>query len=212
MQNAADKVTVLRHPLIQIELTTLRDKRTNMKDFVQATRRIGLLLAMEATRDLSTISVKIETPLAEADGVIARNDVVIVTILRAALGLEGPIREIIPDAKVHHLGIRRDEGTALPHFYYPHEHRRLQVDGYVILNDPMLATGGSACAALQVIKKAGARNIRFVCVVAAPEGIDAVASRHPDVRIITAAVDSHLNERKYIVPGLGDFGDRLNGT
>jgi uracil phosphoribosyltransferase len=173
--------------------------------------RISLLLASEATRDVPKRSVRVETPLGPADGTRVDGNVVVVPVLRAGLGMLDAVLELIPSARVGHIGLQRDEITAVASQYYS----RLPGDltgSYVLMIDPMLATGGSAVAALDLIKQSGARDIRMICIVAAPEGIALVSEHHPDVHIYTPAVDRGLNAHKFIVPGLGDFGDRLYGT
>ncbi len=173
--------------------------------------RISLLLAAEATRDLPSGGVTVSTPLGPAAGRRVNGDVVVVPVLRAGLGMLDAVLELIPTARVGHIGLQRDEMTAIASKYYSKLPGSL--DGaFVLMIDPMLATGGSAVAALDHLAQAGARDIRMICIVAAPEGVGVVQKHHPGVRIYTPAIDRHLNEHKYIVPGLGDFGDRLYGT
>ena len=173
--------------------------------------RISLLLAAEATKDLPSDQVTLTTPLGPAEGRRIKGDVVVVPVLRAGLGMLDAILELIPSARVGHIGLQRDEMTAVASRYYS----KLPPDlhgSYVLMIDPMLATGGSAVVALDMIREAGARNARMICIVAAPEGIELVEQHHPDVHIYTPVVDQRLNDHKFIVPGLGDFGDRLYGT
>jgi uracil phosphoribosyltransferase len=173
--------------------------------------RISLLLAAEATKDLPASQVTITTPLAAADGRRVSADVVVVPVLRAGLGMLDAVLELIPMARVGHIGLQRDEITAVASQYYAKLPREME-HSVVLMIDPMLATGGSAVAALDLLARAGARDVRMICIVAAPEGVSLVERRHPGVRIYTPAIDRELNEHKFIVPGLGDFGDRLYGT
>ena len=204
-------VHLVEHPLVHDALATLRDASTPPELFRRMAVRISLLLASEATRDVPKRPVRVQTPLGPADGTRVDGNVVVVPVLRAGLGMLDAVLELIPSARVGHIGLQRDEITAVASQYYS----RLPDDlsgSYVLMIDPMLATGGSAVAALDLIKKAGARDIRMICIVAAPEGIALVSEHHPDVHIYTPAVDQGLNAHKFIVPGLGDFGDRLYGT
>ena len=189
----------------------LRDARTAPPAFRRAANRISVLLAAEALRDLPSSSATVTTPLGPAEGRVVLTDVVVVPVLRAGLGMLDAVLELIPAARVGHIGLQRDESTAIASHYYSKLPKNLQ-NSVVLMIDPMLATGGSAVAALDHLAKAGARDIRMICIVAAPEGVDLVQKHHPGVRIYTPAIDKHLNEHKYIVPGLGDFGDRLYGT
>lgn len=173
--------------------------------------RISLLLAAEATRDLPVRQVTVQTPLGPADGRRIGADVVVVPVLRAGLGMLDAVLELMPGARVGHIGLQRDELTAIASQYYAKLPAGIH-DSVVVMIDPMLATGGSAVAALELLKNAGARDIRMICIVAAPEGVAMVERTHPDVRIYTPVVDRALNAHKFIVPGLGDFGDRLYGT
>jgi uracil phosphoribosyltransferase len=173
--------------------------------------RISLLLAAEATRDIPNDAVEVQTPLGPAAGRRIRDGVVVVPVLRAGLGMLDAILELIPTARVGHIGLQRDELTAVASRYYSKLPARL-ADSYVLMIDPMLATGGSAVAALDMLRDAGARDVHMICIVAAPEGIALVERHHPDVHIYTPVVDQGLNPHKFIVPGLGDFGDRLYGT
>jgi uracil phosphoribosyltransferase len=203
-------LTVIQHPLALHVLTHLRDRTTKPALFRTLCHQITLLLALEATRDLATDERAIETPLEKMTGRVLTTPLVVVPILRAGLGMVEPFLDLFPDVSVGYVGLERDHATAIAHSYYcklpPLEGRR------VLVIDPMLATGGSAAQALDVIKAAGARDPALVCIVAAPEGVALVEQRHPGVPIFVAALDRALNARKYILPGLGDFGDRLYGT
>lgn len=203
-------VTVLDHPLAAHLLTVLRDAATPPESFREHARRLAVMLVLEGLRDLPARDVTVRTPLAPAPGAVI-DHVVAVPILRAGLGLLTAVTELFPDVSVGYLGVERDEASLQPQSYY----RKLPaIDGrHVLVLDPMLATGGSATAACSVVRESGTpASLRFVCVVAAPEGIARLGVDHPDVPIVTAAIDERLNERGYIVPGLGDFGDRLFGT
>ena len=206
------KVTVIEHPLIQHKTTLLRRTDTSNKEFRESVEEITMLMCYEALRDLPLTEVEIETPIARTTKkVIAGKPMAIVPILRAGLGMVSGFLNLVPNAKVGHIGMYRDEETLEPHAYYCKlpsdiEHR------LVVVVDPMLATGGSAIDAIGKIKEAGATNIKFLCLVAAPEGIEALSTAHPDVEIFCANVDDGLNENGYIVPGLGDAGDRIFGT
>jgi uracil phosphoribosyltransferase len=194
-------------------LVTLRASSTRPEQFRQTARRISLLLIAEALHDLPTESLKVQTPLypPAADGRRVGCDVVVVPVLRAGLGMLDAVLELVPSARVGHIGLQRDEMTAVASQYYSKLPARLDAS-YVLMIDPMLATGGSAVAALDLLRRAGAKTVRLVCIVAAPEGVALVERHHPDAIIYTPAVDKELNAQKYIVPGLGDFGDRLYGT
>ena len=199
------------HPLVHDALATLRDLSTPPELFRRMAVRISLLLAAEATRDVPSAEVIVETPLGPAQARRISRDVVVVPVLRAGLGMLDAILELIPTARVGHIGLQRDELTAVASQYYS----KLPADlssSFVLMIDPMLATGGSAVAALDLLRRAGAHDVRMICIVAAPEGIALVEQLHPDVRIFTPVVDQGLNSHKFIVPGLGDFGDRLYGT
>jgi uracil phosphoribosyltransferase len=202
--------TVLDHPLAGDLLTRLRDRTTGPADYRALTRRLGLLLVAEATRHIATELARIETPLEPFDGSRLAKGLVAIPVLRAGLGLLEAVTELYPDAVVGYLGMERDEHTHEPRDYYaklpPLEGR------YALVVDPMLATGGSGSAAVSYVKEAGATDISFVCVVAAPEGLARIQTDHPDVPVVAAALDRRLNDDAYIVPGLGDFGDRLYGT
>ena len=199
------------HPLVHDALVSLRDKCTPPELFRRAATRISVLLAAEATRDLATRDVTVETPLGPAAGRRIAPTVVVVPVLRAGLGMLDAVLGLIPDARVGHIGLQRDEITAVASQYYSKLPSRLEAS-YVVIIDPMLATGGSAVAALDLLHRASARSVRIVCIVAAPEGIALVERHHPEVHIYTPVVDRGLNGRKFIVPGLGDFGDRLYDT
>jgi uracil phosphoribosyltransferase len=204
-------VHVIDHPLVQHKLTIMRDKNTSTSKFRQALQEISMLMGYEVTRDLPLTDIDIETPLQPMKApTIAGKKVVIAPILRAGLGMVDGLLTLIPSARVGHIGMYRDEETCKPVFYYykmPANKNRL-----VILTDPMLATGGSACDAITRLKDDGFTNIRMMALVASPEGIKAVNEAHPDVDIYLASIDEGMNERKYILPGLGDAGDRIFGT
>jgi uracil phosphoribosyltransferase len=206
-------VHLVDHPLVHDALVALRGCATTPEQFRQAARRISLLLVAEALRELPTEAVKVQTPLypPAADGRRVGCDVVVVPVLRAGLGMLDAVLELVPSARVGHIGLQRDEMTAVAAQYYAKLPGKLDAS-YVVMIDPMLATGGSAVAALEVLRRAGAGTIRMICIVAAPEGIALVEQHFSDVLIFTPAVDLGLNAQKYIVPGLGDFGDRLYGT
>jgi uracil phosphoribosyltransferase len=204
-------VHIVDHPLVHDALVTLRDKLTTPDHFRRAATRISVLLAAEALSDMPTRTVTVETPLGPAPGRRIGSDVVVVPVLRAGLGMLDAVLELVPGARVGHIGLQRDEMTAVASQYYSKLPSRLD-ESYVLMIDPMLATGGSAVAALDLLQRAGARVIRMICIVAAPEGVALVERHHPGVAIYTPVVDQRLNDQKYIVPGLGDFGDRLYGT
>jgi uracil phosphoribosyltransferase len=201
---------VLTHPLAQHVLTHLRDKTTKPVLFRTLSYQISLLLALEATRDLATTDKEIETPLEKMTAKVLAKPLVVVPILRAGLGMLQPFHDIFPDVSVGYVGLERDHETAIARSYYcklpPLAGAR------VLVVDPMLATGGSAAQALALVKAQGATDVGFVCIVASPEGVAAVEKAHPEIPIHAGAVDRQLNARKYILPGLGDFGDRLYGT
>jgi uracil phosphoribosyltransferase len=204
-------VHLVQHPLVHDALATLRETATNPQTFRHMAVRISLLLAAEATRDIPSQSVRVQTPIGPADGRRVTDRVVVVPVLRAGLGMLDAVLELIPTARVGHIGLQRDEMTAVASQYYS----KLPPDmsgSFVLMIDPMLATGGSAVAALDLIRRAGGHDVRMICIVAAPEGIALVEEHHPDVHIYTPVIDEGLNAHKYIVPGLGDFGDRLYGT
>ncbi len=205
------KLVVFNHPLIHHKLTLIRDEKTGTKDFRQTVSEIGMLMAYEVTRDLPTKKVKVQTPVGIAESYILEKGVVIVPILRAGLGMVDGITTLIPTAKVGHIGLYRDEETLEPHEYYA-KFPSIITDGVVLIVDPMLATGGSVKHAIDVLKARGAKNISYVGLVGAPEGVKKIQDAHPDVDIYLAALDEKLNENGYIIPGLGDCGDRLFGT
>ena len=204
-------VHLVSHPLVQDALVTLRDARTPSDEFRRTARRISVLLAAEALRDVPTRDVTVQTPLEPAPGRQVAGDVVVVPVLRAGLGMLDAVLELVPSARVGHLGLQRDETTAVASQYYAKLPPGLD-RSFVLMIDPMLATGGSAVSGLDRLAEAGARAVRIACIVAAPEGIAVVAARYPDVHIYTPVVDRELNPHKFILPGLGDFGDRLYGT
>lgn len=201
---------VSNHPLVADSLRGLRDRSTTPDEFRVLARKVITLLLYEATADLPVRHGKVQTPLTEAAATWIARDVVAIPVLRAGLGLLGPALELLPRVSVGYIGLERDEETAVARIYYQ---KLPKLKGKVpLLLDPMLATGGSAAQALDLIKEAGGRDTRMVCIVAAPEGVKVLQERHPEVDIYTAAVDERLNDRAYIIPGLGDFGDRLFGT
>ncbi len=203
---------IVDHPLVQHKLSKMRKKEASTSKFRQLLREISLLLAYEVTRDLPMTTEAIETPMGAMDApVLKGKKLVLVSILRAGNGLLDGILELVPSARVGFIGLYRDHKTLQPVQYYFKVPQDL-TDRLVICVDPMLATGNSSVAAVDLLKKAGAKDIRFLCLLAAPEGVARMKSAHPDVPIVTAALDSHLNEVGYIVPGLGDAGDRMFGT
>lgn len=204
-------VNIMSHPLITHKLSIMRDKNTSVKDFRECAHEVALLIGYEATKDLKLEDYEIETPITKTVGKRIKKQVALVPILRAGLGMVDAIMSLIPAAKIGHIGLYRNEETLEPVEYYC----KLPTDiseRQVLVVDPMLATGGSAVAAINFIKKRGAKNIKFVCIIAAPEGIQVLREAHPDVEIYCGALDEKLNEHGYIVPGLGDAGDRLFGT
>lgn len=205
------QVRVISHPLIQQRLTLARDKRTSVEQFRALLTQIASLMAFEITRDYPTQEITVETPLATCKGTKLAVQLTLVPILRAGLGMADGILQLVPEARVGHLGVYRDEKTLAPVSYYNKLPPNI-AETDVIIIDPMLATGGSLTAAIDCVKLAGARRIKILCLVAAPEGIEAVRKCHDDVIIYTAAIDECLNSRGYIIPGLGDAGDRLFGT
>lgn len=203
---------VINHPMIQHKLSIMRDKTTGTRSFRELLKEIALLMGYEVTRDLALEDIEIETPICPMTAKkVSGRKLAIVPILRAGLGMVEGLQTLVPVAKVGHIGLYRDETTHKPVEYYCKLPEDIQ-ERLVIVTDPMLATGGSACDALTMLKNRGCKNIRLMCLVAVPEGIQAVQSQHPDVDIFVAAVDDHLNENAYIVPGLGDAGDRIFGT
>lgn len=202
---------VLDHPLIKHKLTQMRQKDTGTKDFRQNLDEIAGLMAYEITRDVPTQKVSIVTPVAPCETEELAKEIVLVPILRAGLGMVNGIRNLVPTAKVGHVGLYRDEVTLEPHEYYAKFPSNLP-EAVVFVLDPMLATGGSASAAITIVKKRGAITVKLICLVGAPEGVQRIVEDHPDVDIYLAALDEKLNEHGYIVPGLGDAGDRIFGT
>lgn len=208
----SEHLTVVEHPLVQHKLTLMREKSTSTASFRQLLREISLLLGYEALKDLPTTSIVIDTPLCEMRApVLAGKKLALVSILRAGNGLLDGILELAPAARVGFVGLYRDEETLKPVQYYCKVPADL-ADRPVLVVDPMLATGNSSAAAVDLLKERGAHDIRFLCLLAAPEGVARMKEAHPDVRIVTAALDEKLNEKGYIVPGLGDAGDRMFGT
>lgn len=206
------KVTVIDHPMVQHKLTLMRDKETSVPEFRRLLREIAHLMCYEVTRDLPTELIPIETPMAHMESpTIKGKKLVFASILRAGNGLLDGMLDLVPAARVAHVGIYRDHETLQPVEYYFKVPNELE-NRLIIVVDPMLATANSSIAAIDRLKKAGANNIRFLCLLAAPEGVAKFTSAHPDVPVFTAAIDSHLNEKGYIVPGLGDAGDRMYGT
>ncbi len=205
-------VTLVDHPLVQHKLTLMREKETSSAVFRQLLREISTLLTYEVLRDIPLTTKTIETPLEEMQApVLAGKKLAFISILRAGNGLLEGMLDLVPSARVGHVGLYRDHDTLQPVEYYYKVPRNIE-DRLVIAVDPMLATSNSASAALTRLKEGGAKNIKFVCLLAAPEGINALTTTHPDIPIFTAAIDSHLNEKGYILPGLGDAGDRMYGT
>ena len=207
-----DKITILNHPLIQHKLTLARKKETTTKDFRQLVSEIAMLMTYEISRNFPVKEVEIETPICKTKSkLIHGKKVAIVPILRAGLGLVSGIQAMIPNAKIGHIGLARNEATLEAEAYYfkvPSDIKNRSV----LLVDPMLATGGSAVKAVDMLKAKGAKNIIFMCLVAAPEGVEAFTKNHPDIPIFAASLDEGLNDKGYIVPGLGDAGDRIFGT
>ncbi len=206
------KVHVIDHPMVQHKLSIMRDKETGPKDFRQLLQEISLLMGYEITREIPLEEIQIETPICKmtAKRVLGRK-MAIIPILRAGLGMVDGLLDLVPVAKVGHIGLYRNEKTHEPVVYYCKLPEDID-DRFVIVTDPMLATGGSSCDALQMLKDRGCKNVKLMCLVAAPEGIERVQKAHPDVDIYVAAIDERLNENAYIVPGLGDAGDRIFGT
>ena len=206
-----ENVFIMDHPLIQHKISMLRNKNTGTNEFRKLIEEIAVLMGYEALRDLPLEDVEIETPIEKCKSpMIAGKKLAVVPVLRAGLGMVNGITTLVPSAKIGHIGLYRDPETHEPHEYYcklPDNK-----DGVTIVVDPMLATGGSAAAAISMLKARGLKNIRFMCLVAAPEGVKVMNDEHPDVPVYTAALDEKLNEHGYIVPGLGDAGDRIFGT
>ncbi len=207
-----ENVTVLDHPLLKHKISMLRDKNTGTMFFRILVEEIAMLMGYEALRDLPTQLVNVETPITEADvPIIAGKKLAVVPILRAGLGMVHGILALVPTAKIGHIGLYRDEVTHEPHEYFCKLPENID-ERLVILPDPMLATGGSAIAAVDYLKQQGCKHIKFMCIIAAPEGLKALHDAHPDIEIYVGNVDECLNENAYIVPGLGDAGDRIFGT
>ena len=206
------KTVILDHPLIQHKISLMRDENTGTRDFRILVEEVAMLMGYEALRDLPTELVNVKTPVAEAKvPMLSGKKLAVVPILRAGLGMVDGILRLVPSAKVGHIGLYRDEVTHEPHEYYCKLPGGIS-ERLVILPDPMLATGGSAIQAVDFIKAQGCTNIKFMCVIAAPEGLNALQKKHPDIDIYVGCLDDHLNEDAYIVPGLGDAGDRIFGT
>ena len=205
-------IHIMTHPLIQHKVSLIRDKNTKVKEFREMVSEIAMLMCYDATRDFKTVEVEIETPVATAKTpVLAGKDIAIVPILRAGMGMVDGILTLIPNAKVGHIGLYRDPETLEPIEYYCKLPDDIENRDVIVL-DPMLATGGSAIAAVTFLKQYGANNIKFMCIIAAPEGLNRLHTTHPDVEIFCAALDKQLNDHGYILPGLGDAGDRIYGT
>ena len=206
------EVFINKHPLVQHKITRLRDKTTGTNEFRSLVEEIGMLMGYEALADLATEDIEVETPLERTlSPVIAGRKMAVVPILRAGLGMVNGIQALVPTAKVGHIGLYRDPDTHMPVEYYcklptPIEERT------IVVTDPMLATGGSACDAIRMIKQHGGRKIKFMCIIAAPEGLERLRQEHPDIQIYVGHLDRQLNEHAYILPGLGDAGDRIFGT
>ena len=206
------KVTVIDHPMIQHKLTLMREKNCGTKDFRQLLEEISMLMAYEVTRNLPLEEIEIETPICKCKSkVIAGKKIGIVPILRAGLGMVDGVTRLVPTAKIGHIGMFRDPDTHLPVEYYCKLPPDIE-ERELIVVDPMLATGGSSIAAIDALKKRGCNSIKLMCLVGCPEGVKAIQDAHPDVDLYIAAIDEKLNEHKYIVPGLGDAGDRIFGT
>ncbi len=205
-------VTIFNHPLIQHKIAILRNEKTAMKEFRELIEEITMVMSYEAFKDCPTKTVQVKTPLEVCDQqMICDNSIAIVPILRAGLGMVNGVHKIFPGARVGHIGMYRDEETAIPHEYYCKLPDGIE-NMTAILLDPMLATGGSACDAIAALKKRGVKNIKFMAIIGAPEGVSKVAEAYPDVKIFVSTLDRQLNENYYILPGLGDAGDRLFGT
>ena len=212
MEVEMENVFIMDHPLIQHKISMLRNKNTGTNEFRKLIEEIAVLMGYEALRDLPLEDVEVETPIETCmSPMIAGKKLAVVPVLRAGLGMVNGITTLVPSAKIGHIGLYRDPETHEPHEYYcklpdPIDQR------LIVVTDPMLATGGSAVKAINIVKKAGAKQIKFMCIVTCPQGLKAVQDAHPDVDIITGAIDEGLNENLYIVPGIGDCGDRLFGT
>jgi len=206
-----ENLSIINHPLIKRDLTFLRDKNTPSSTFRNILRRLTSLMAFEVTKDLDLLPKEVETPLEVTQGYILKDEIVLVPILRAGLGMVDAFLELIPEAKVGHIGLYRDEETLKPVDYYFKFPKNLD-KSIVIILDPMLATGGSICTAISYLKERGAKKIKVVSLIAAPEGINKLTNEHPDVQVYIAVLDRQLNQRGFILPGLGDAGDRIFGT
>jgi len=211
MNKSFKNFNLIDHPLVETNVTILRDVNTNCETFRAAISRLSNLIEVKLFADLKLKEIEVETPLEKTKGYKLAQEVVIVPVLRAGLGMVNGFLQVIPDAKVGHIGLERDEETLKPIEYYYKTPDNL-IEHEIVLVDPMLATGGSASAAISFLKKRGAKNIIFACLVAAPEGIKKINNEHPDVKIFGAALDRELNDKGYILPGLGDAGDRTFGT
>ena len=207
-----NNITVLNHPLITHKLAILRDKKTGTKEFRELIKEIGIFLCYEAMKDAKLEAVTIETPIENmSTGKLNEDNYAFIPILRAGMGMLDGVTSVIPNAKIGHIGMYRDETTFKPVNYFFKVPKDIEKREVLVL-DPMLATGGSACDAIELLKNKGVKTIKFLCIIAAPEGLEVVTKKHPDVKIYCASIDDHLNNNKYIVPGLGDAGDRIFGT
>jgi uracil phosphoribosyltransferase len=211
MDKSLKNYVLISHPLVKRDVTIIRDALTTPETFRAAVKRISIILAVEIGKDFETSKIRINTPLEETDGFKIERNIVLVPVLRAGLGMVNGFLEVIPGAKVGHIGLQRDEETLQPVEYYYKTPKDID-KSKVILIDPMLATGGSASEAIKYLKHKGAKNCTFACLVAAPEGIKKLNRDHPEVKIYTSALDRELNDKGYILPGLGDAGDRTFGT
>ncbi len=206
------KLYIVEHPVVQSKVTMLRDINTGNKEFRELVSEIASFICYEATKDLETKEIEVESVLCKTKGNVLNRKVGIVPILRAGLGMVDGILNLIPNANIGHIGLYRDPETLLPVEYYCKLPSSDPSNTDILLVDPMLATGGTAIAAMQFIKERGFKNIKFLCLIASPEGVKKVSEAHPDIDIYTAALDNHLNDHGYIIPGLGDAGDRIFGT
>ena len=206
------KLYIVEHPVVQSKVTMLRDINTGNKEFRELVSEIASFICYEATKDLETKEIEVESVLCKTKGNVLNRKVGIVPILRAGLGMVDGILNLIPNASIGHIGLYRDPETLLPVEYYCKLPSSDPSNTDILLVDPMLATGGTAIAAMQFIKERGFKNIKFLCLIASPEGVKKVSETHPDIDIYTAALDNHLNDHGYIIPGLGDAGDRIFGT
>jgi uracil phosphoribosyltransferase len=211
MKSSFKNLVLIQHPLVKKDITVLRNKRTNTEMFRAAVTRISNVMAVEISSAFSLKAITVETPLEKTKGFKLKQDVVLIPVLRAGLGMVDGFLQIIPDAKLGHVGLERNETTLEPNSYYLKTPKNLS-SSEVILLDPMLATGGSASAAISFLKKRGAKNLVFACLLAAPEGVQKLLNEHPDLIIFSSVLDRQLNKKGYILPGLGDAGDRTFGT